>query len=169
MSGVVVWFTGLPASGKSTLAERVRQRLEPRTSCVVLESDEVRVALGADGYDPSDRDGFYRVLARLAVLLARQGHVVLVPATAPRRAHRELARAEAPAFLEVHVETPLAECEQRDVKGLYARARAGDAPMLPGVGVPYEPPEAPDVTARGGFDDRAVDAIVHAVAGTRSR
>lgn len=160
MSGVVVWFTGLPASGKSTLAQRVRQSCERRRSCVTLDSDDVREVLGADGYDPADRDGFYRVLARLAVLLARQGHVVLVPATAPRRAHRELARAEAPAFLEVHVETPLDECERRDPKGLYAQARAGAAPTLPGVGAAYEPPEAPDVTARGGLDAHAAATIL---------
>lgn len=157
--GLVVWFTGLPASGKTTLAARVRARLEPRRPCILLDSDEVRDALGADHYGPADRDDFYRVLGRLAVLLAGQGHVVLVAATAPLRVHRGLARAEAPAFREVWVRAALEACEARDVKGLYARARAGDAPTLPGLGAPYEPPLAPDVIAEGGFDDAAAAAI----------
>jgi adenylylsulfate kinase len=152
--GIVVWFTGLPASGKSTLAWRLRDRL--RGSPVVLDSDELRDVLGAASYASSDRDAFYGALARLAALLARQGHVVLVAATAARRAYRDAARALAPRFVEVWVRTPLSECEQRDSKGLYARARAGEAPALPGVGVAYEPPESPDVIANGGFDDAAL-------------
>lgn len=159
MTGMVVWFTGLPASGKSTLAARVRQRLASRQSCVMLDSDEVREAIGAHRYDATDRDDFYQALARLATLLARQGHVVLVAATAPLRAHRELARASTARFLEIWVRTPVADCEARDIKGLYARARAGDAPTLPGIGAPYEPPLAPDVTAEGGFDDDAAATI----------
>jgi adenylylsulfate kinase len=159
VSGVVVWFTGLPASGKTTLANRVRARLS--RGSVVLDSDELREALGA--FDYRDRDRFYDALGKLAALLARQDLVVLVAATAPRRVHRDLARAIAPAFVEVWVKTSIASCEARDVKGLYARARAGDAPDLPGVGAPYEPPVAPDVTAGGGHDDSAVTAIVAAV------
>ncbi len=165
MTGIVVWFTGLPQSGKSTLAARVRDRLAAsHQSCVVLDSDELRVVLGSDRYDDADRDDFYRRLTALAALLARQGHVVLVAATAPRRTHRSTARTGAPRYLEVWVRTPLADCEARDTKGLYARARAGDAPRLPGVGVPYEPPLAPDVTADGGRDDAAVATIERHVA-----
>lgn len=143
MTGAVVWFTGLPASGKTTLAERLREHV----GGVLLDGDALREVL--DSADYADRDAFYRRLADLAVLLAHQGHVVLVAATAPRRAHRDRARATAPRFVEVHVATPLAECERRDPKQLYARARRGEAPLLPGVGVPYEPPLAPEVTARG--------------------
>lgn len=163
MSGAVIWLTGLPQSGKSTLARHVRDRLD---RAIVLDSDEVRTALGAEAYERDDRDRFYAALARLAALLARQGHVVLVPATAPRRAHRELARAEAPVFVEVWVQTPLALCEQRDQKGLYAQARRGEAPNLPGLGVAYEPPVAPEVTADGGHDERAVAEILHRVVGS---
>jgi len=160
-AGVVVWLTGLPASGKSTLAERVREALvRAGRPCAVLDSDEVRAALGERGYDPAARDAFYRTLGELAAMLAGQGLVVLVPATAHRRAHRTAARAAAPRFVEVWVRTPAAECERRDVKGLYARARAGDAPTLPGVGVAYEPPEAPDVVADGGLDEAAVRRVV---------
>ena len=157
--GIVVWLTGLPQSGKSTLARRVRDRIAPRRSCVLLDSDEVRAAIGADRYGAGDRDAFYRLLAGLAALLAREGHVVLVAATAPRRAYREAARAAAPAYLEVWVKTPLGDCEARDTKGLYARARRGEAPDLPGMGAAYEPPAAPDVVAAGGLDEDAAAAI----------
>lgn len=162
-AGVVVWFTGLPASGKTTLAHRVRDRLAP-TGCIVLDSDEIRAVLGADSYAATDRDAFYRTLADLAALLARQGHVVLVAATAPRRAYRDHARAQAPAFLEVWVRTPLAACEARDPKGLYRQARAGDAPGLPGVGAAYEPPPSPAVIATDGRDDQAAAEIAAAIA-----
>jgi adenylylsulfate kinase len=165
MSGIVVWFTGLPQSGKSTLASRVRDRLAAaHRPCTLLDGDELRATLGADRYDDADRDDFYRRLARLAALLARQGQVVLVPATAPRQGHRTAAHATAPRYLEVWVRTSLADCERRDTKGLYARARAGDAPALPGVGVPYEPPLAPDVIAEGGYDDVALATIEKLVA-----
>ncbi|MGN6104967.1 MAG: adenylyl-sulfate kinase [Kofleriaceae bacterium] len=157
--GVVVWFTGLPASGKTTLAEAVRDRVGPARPCLVLDSDAVREALGAAGYADRERDAFYGALGRLAALIAEQGQVVLVAATAPRRAHREAARRVAPAFVEVWVEASLAQCEARDPKGLYARARAGEAPALPGLGAPYEPPRAPEVTASGGRDAAAIDRI----------
>jgi adenylylsulfate kinase-like enzyme len=167
-TGTVVWFTGLPQSGKSTLAARVRDRLAAsHRPCVVLDSDELRGVLDADRYDAAGRDDFYRRLAALAALLSRQGQVVLVAATAPWLAHRSTARRVAPHYLEVWVRTPLADCEARDTKGLYARARAGDLPALPGVGVPYEPPLAPEVTADGGHDDAAVATIERLVAPRR--
>ena len=161
MTGAVAWFTGLPSSGKSTLAERTRARLaEAGVPALLLDGDAVRRALvPAPGYLPAERDAFYETLARLAALLAAQGQVVLVAATAHRRAHRRLARSLAPRFLEIHVATPPGACEARDAKGLWAAARAGRAPLLPGVGIDYEPPEAPEVVASGGLDDRAVEAI----------
>lgn len=165
MNGAVVWFTGLPASGKTTLARAVHDRLAAYRSCVLLDSDELRDILGASTYKPAARDAFYAVLADLATMLARQGHVVLVAATAPRRAYRDRARTRAPRFVEVWVQTSLAECEARDPKHLYARARAGQAPTLPGVGEAYEPPLAADVTASGGHDRAAVDALVDLLLG----
>jgi adenylylsulfate kinase len=159
MSGVVVWFTGLPASGKTTLAERARDRI----GGIVLDGDALRDILDTRGYDPLARDAFYARLASLAALLAHQGHVVLVAATAPARAHRDHARALAPRFVEVWVTTSLEECERRDPKQLYARARVGDAPTLPGVGVPYEAPLAADIIASGGHDDAALEAIAQSV------
>jgi adenylylsulfate kinase len=152
MTGVVVWLTGLPRAGKTTLAARLRDRLG---NAVILDGDEVRDALvPRPGYDDRARDDFYRTLGNLAVLLARQGLTVLVPATAHRRAWRDAARAAAPRFVEVHVAASLDACRTRDPAGLYddLSARAN----LPGVGIPYEPPAAPEVTASGGDDDVAI-------------
>jgi len=154
--GTVVWFTGLPASGKSTLAARVRDRL--RRASVMLDSDAMREVLEASSYAADDRDRFYRVLGNLAANLAHQGVVVLVAATAQRRAYRELARARAPRFVGVWVRASAEQCARRDVKRLYARASAGEI-ALPGVAVPYEPPSTPDVIAEGGHDEAAADAI----------
>ena len=168
IGGAIVWFTGLPSSGKTTLARRAQARLAAAgRPAVVLDSDELRDALDAHSYAPGDRDRFYRVVAALAALLARQGVVALIAATAPRRADRDRARAElgrgpVPGrFIEVWVDTPLAECEARDPKGLYAQARRGANDQLPGVGAAYEPPVSPEVTAKGGFDDAALAAIEH--------
>lgn len=157
MTGVVAWFTGLPGSGKTTLARRVRDRcVEAKACCVLLDGDEVRAALSMQrAFDEQSRDRFYAALAALAAMLARQGLAVLVAATAHRRAWRDHARALAPRFLEVHVSTPLATCEARDRRGLYVRGRAGEAPHLPGLGEEYEPPLSPDVTASGGEDESA--------------
>jgi adenylylsulfate kinase len=147
----------------------------------VLDSDELRDVLGAHSYAPEDREQFYRALAALAVLIARQGVVALVAATAPRRADRDRARlaltdsraaprddgasgAGEAVFLEVWVDTPLAECEARDPKGLYAQARRDQASQLPGVGVAYEPPVSPEVVAHGGVDDAAVAELVRRLA-----
>ena len=161
-AGTVVWVTGLPAAGKSLFAAEVKGRLDARgRAAVVLDSDALRAVLGgALGYGSGDREAFYRALAELAALLAAQGLVVLVPATAHRRAFRAAARALAPRFVEVHVTTPLATCEGRDPKGLYAAARAGRAPDLPGVGLAYEPPETPEVVASGGLDSAAMERVL---------
>ena len=163
MSGAIIWFTGLPASGKSTLARRVHAHFAAtgRVSAL-LDGDELRNILGFQSYAAEERERFYRSLGQLAALLANQGIVVLVAATAPRRQDRDRARALVTgegAFLEVWVKTPLSECEHRDPKGLYAQARRGAAKDLPGIGAVYESPLAPEVIADGGLDDAAVAAI----------
>jgi adenylylsulfate kinase len=141
MNGLVVWLTGLPSSGKSTVARRTAALLRPELPVAVLDGDEVRAALRPQpGYDDAGRDAFYETLAR-------QGLVVLVPATAHRRAFRDRARDLAPDFLEVLVDTPLEECRRRDAKGLYARAAEGTT-ALPGIGVAFEPPPHPDLVVR---------------------
>jgi adenylylsulfate kinase len=164
VKGTVVWITGLPSSGKSRLAGRVSDALRSAAKpCLVLDSDAVRAALEPPpGYDERAREDFYATLANLAAMFARQGLTVLVPATAHRRIYRERARERAPRFLEVYVSTSAEECAERDAKGLYAAARDGRISGLPGVGVAYEAPEAPDIVACGGEDEEALRRIVEA-------
>ncbi len=159
--GVVVWLTGLPSSGKSTLARAVADRLRALgRSTIVLDGDDVRAALRpSPGYDDASREAFYETLARLASLAARQGLVALVPATANRRAYRARAAELAPRFVLVWVDTPLEECERRDAKGLYAEAARGDNSALPGRGADYEPPTDADVVAHADAG-ASVDAVV---------
>lgn len=170
MSGVVVWITGKPSSGKTSLGRAVQAELEARGVCAcLLDGDEVRAALvPAPGYDAAERDDFYATLAGLAALLARQNRIVLVAATAHRRELRARARALAPAFVEVWVDVPQAELERRDTKGLYAAVRAGRAHEVPGADLAYEPPEAAELTVKGG-EDRAGILEVAALAERRLR
>jgi adenylylsulfate kinase len=164
--GAVVWLTGPPSSGKSTLARRIAIALgEAGRARCVLDGDELRAAMvPPPGYDEAARAAFYATLARLAALLAVQGLVVVVPATAYRRAFRDEARALAPRFVEVFVSTPLETCKERDAKGLYAAGTAD----LPGAGLSYEAPLAPEVVASSGEDDEAVRRVLAALgAGSR--
>lgn len=125
---------------------------------VVLDSDEVRTCLHPPlGYDDAARDAFYATLTDLAVVLEGQGLVVLVAATANRRAFREQARKAASCFVEVYVRCDEAVCAERDPKGLYAASRAGALAAVPGAGAPYEAPENADVVIDTGGDAR-VDA-----------
>jgi len=161
--GAIVWLTGLPSSGKSTLAQAVAASLRSsgREAIVVLDGDEARRALRPEpGYDVASRDAFYETLARLAALLARQGQLVLVPATAHSRAFRDRARALAPGrFFEIYVDTPEAECRRRDSKGLYARADREGSATLPGAGVAFEPPPAPALVVRPGDPDATTRVV----------
>jgi len=160
--GTVVWITGLPSAGKSTFAALALSALRERAVPVcVLDGDAVRASLvPAPGYDEAGRRDFYETLARLAATLATQGLVVLVPATAHRRAFRERARELAARYVEVLVDTPLAECAARDTKGLYARSQSGEVTQVPGAGAAYERPTAPDLVAAGGSDPRALAALL---------
>lgn len=164
-AGVVVWLTGLPSSGKSSLARRVLESLQAANiGACMLDGDAVRAALHpSPGYTDEARRDFYTTLAELAALLARQGLAVLVPATANRAAFRAAARELAPRFIEVFVDVPLATCIARDAKGLYAQARHGEVEELPGLGQSYEAPTAPDVIARGGRDVEACERITRLV------
>jgi adenylylsulfate kinase len=160
VTGAVVWVTGLPASGKSTLARRLCDRLRRGgVAAALLDGDEVRAALvPSPGYDPAGRAAFYETLGNLALAIAGQGLVAVVAATGHARAFRDRVRARAARFVEVFVDVPEEVCAARDPKGLWARARAGGAPELPGAAVAYEPPLRPEVVARGGEDASAVDA-----------
>lgn len=160
MSGVVVWMTGLPASGKSTLAKAVRARLRSEQIPVcILDSDEVRQALFPGlGYTAEDRDYFYKSLAYLAALLANQDLAVLVAATANRNRYRQEARTLVRHFIEVLVAASAEECAARDFKGLYSAAQNAKI-GLPGISEVYEMPPQPDVISQGGNDADALNRI----------
>jgi adenylyl-sulfate kinase len=169
-AGATVWFTGLPASGKSTVAAGLEARLlgEGR-SAYVLDGDNLRHGLNGDlGFSAEDRAENVRRTAEVSALLADAGVVVLVALVSPYRADRAAARAaherrELP-FLEVHVATSLEECERRDPKGLYARARSGELKGLTGVDDPYEPPDAAEIVLSGDEPlDEAVARILAAL------
>ena len=161
-AGIVVWITGLPSSGKLTLARVLAEKLEPAgVHACILDGDDVRKAVApALSYTPEQRRDFYEALSRLAALVAVQGFVVVVPATANRRSFRDRARELAPDFIEVWVDTPAEECARRDAKGLYAAHRDGRATELPGRGVEYEAPLTPDIIAHGGSDSAALAELV---------
>ncbi|HLH04888.1 MAG TPA: adenylyl-sulfate kinase [Bryobacteraceae bacterium] len=150
MQGLTVWFTGLSSAGKTTLARAVYQRLRESDARIeMLDGDEVRQNLCRGlGFSKEDRDENIRRIAYVASLLTKHGVIVLVSAISPYREARAAARERIGQFLEVYVNAPLAVCEQRDAKGLYKRARAGEVHGMTGIDDPYEPPLAPDVECR---------------------
>jgi len=153
--GFALWVTGLPASGKSTIARRLVARLASSgVPVVVLESDVMRTILTPDAsYAPEERDAFYRTLVLLGELLVRSNVNVIFDATANKRAYRDRARYLLPKFMEVYVDCPLDVCKARDPKGIYRQAASGRAATVPGLQIPYEPPETPEIT----LDCRTLD------------
>lgn len=145
-----VWFTGLSGSGKSTLATAIERTLIDRGAAAYrLDGDRLRTGLNADlGFEPADRAENIRRAGEVAALLNDAGLIVISAFISPYRADRDGVRQrhEGGRFLEVHIATPIEVCEQRDVKGLYARARRGELPGFTGISAPYEPPEDPDLT-----------------------
>ena len=150
--GVTLWFTGLSGSGKSSAAMLAERRLlEAGRPAYVLDGDNLRHGLNADlGFSMADRAENLRRLAHVATLLADCGQVVLVPAISPLTEHRAMARRihedHGVPFFEVFCDTPLAECERRDPKGLYAKARSGEITHFTGIDSPYQRPQNPDLT-----------------------
>lgn len=149
--GFVLWFTGLSGSGKSTLTDTIAPMLRERRQAIeVLDGDIVRTHLSKGlGFTKEDRDTNILRIGFVANLLARNGVAVITAAISPYRATRDAVRAMVEAdgarFIEAHVAATLEECEARDVKGLYAKARAGQQPGFTGIDDPYEPPLAPQL------------------------
>jgi bifunctional enzyme CysN/CysC len=163
----IVWFTGLSGSGKSTIANLLEARLHASgVHTYLLDGDNVRHGLNRDlGFTEVDRVENIRRVAEMARLMADAGLVVLVSFISPFRAERELARDRADDidFVEVFVDTPLEVAEQRDPKGLYAKARRGEMRNFTGIDSPYEAPEQPDVridTTIGSAADAAERLLV---------
>jgi adenylyl-sulfate kinase len=176
LGGATVWFTGLSGSGKSTVAGAVERRLlAAGRAAYLLDGDNLRHGLNGDlGFSAADRTENVRRAAEVARLFADAGLVSLVPLISPFRADRDRARAvHAEAglpFIEVFVDTPLDECERRDPKGLYAKARAGELRGFTGIDDPYEPPVSADLVLRPdeGEPDAQADRVVALVAQSRT-
>lgn len=160
------WFTGLSGSGKSTIANLLEKRLHAEGKhTYILDGDNVRHGLNRDlGFTEADRVENVRRIAEVAKLFVDAGLIVIVSSISPYRAERKTARGlfEQGEFIEVFVDTPLAECERRDVKGLYAKARAGKLKNFTGIDSAYEPPEYPDVHLSTPSDppEQCVDKIL---------
>jgi len=145
--GFCIWLTGLPSAGKTTIARELTPLLSARGWAVeLLDGDEIRRGLSVDlGFDRGSRETHAQRVAFVAKLLARNGAIPIVALISPYRQSRARAREEIERFVEIYVNTPLEVCEQRDVKGLYKKARAGEIRDMTGVDDPYEAPENPDL------------------------
>ncbi|HTA98334.1 MAG TPA: adenylyl-sulfate kinase [Solirubrobacteraceae bacterium] len=171
-AGATIWFTGLPAAGKSTIAAALEERLVTSgRPAFMLDGDNLRHGLNGDlGFNEAARSENVRRTAHVARLLAESGTLAIVSLVSPYAQDREAAAslhadADLP-FLEIFVDAPLRLCEQRDPKGLYARARAGKLAGLTGVDAPYETPLKPDLTLHSGEEsvESAVERVVQALA-----
>jgi bifunctional enzyme CysN/CysC len=174
-SGTTLWFTGLSGSGKSTVAVAVEKLLiESGRHAYLLDGDNLRHGLNGDlGFSATDRDENVRRVGEVARLFADAGVIALVPLISPYREARDLVRGLHEAadldFFEVFVDTPIEVCEERDPKGLYAKARAGEISGFTGIDDPYEPPDSPELVLSpdmGGAYEQA--ALVAAAAGLLS-
>jgi adenylylsulfate kinase len=150
--GCVIWFTGLSGSGKTTIAHVVEEKLlDAGVGVEILDGDVVRENLSKGlGFSKEDRDTNIRRIAFVAHLLQRNGTFVITAAISPYREIRDEARAMIKDFVEVYADAPLEVCEERDVKGLYAKARAGEIKGFTGIDDPYEAPENAEVIVKTG-------------------
>ncbi|HBE47652.1 MAG TPA: adenylyl-sulfate kinase [Cyanobacteria bacterium UBA11369] len=155
--GVTVWFTGLSGAGKTTISRAVEQELRSRRRLVeILDGDIVRQNLTKGlSFSKEDRDENVRRIGFVAHLLTRNGVIVLVSAISPYREIRQEVRERIGDFIEVYVNAPLEVCEQRDVKGLYKKARAGEIKQFTGIDHPYEAPLKPEVLCRTDMESEA--------------
>jgi adenylylsulfate kinase len=146
-TGLILWLTGLSGSGKTTIAKGVEAELKARYCLVeLLDGDAIRTNLSKGlGYSREDRDTNIRRIGFVANLLGRNGVIAIVAAISPYRSAREEVRQMADKFAEVHVNAPLEICEERDEKGLYAMARAGEIRAFTGIDDPYEEPTNPEL------------------------
>jgi adenylylsulfate kinase len=160
--GCIVWLTGLSGSGKSTIAVELEKRLWDRgVRAYILDGDNIRHGLNKNlGFSPADRTENIRRIGEVAKLFTEAGMVAITAFISPYRADRDQVRALVADgdFVEVLVDCPLEVCEQRDVKGLYEKARAGKIPEFTGISAPYEPPLRPELTIRTATQDVAASA-----------
>ncbi len=159
----VLWFTGLSGSGKSTIASRVDQALVDRgTDVEYIDGDALREVFPNTGFTRAEREEHLRRTGYMASRLAAHGVTVVASFVSPYRESRDFVRKLCSNFVEIYVATPLEECERRDVKGLYARARRGEIKNFTGIDDPYAPPEHPELTleTRGLSVDECVAKVL---------
>jgi adenylylsulfate kinase len=165
--GVTVWFTGLSGAGKTTISQVVAERLRSQGyKLEVLDGDIVRTNLTKGlGFSKEDRDENIRRIGFVSHLLTRNGVIVIVSAISPYRAVREEVRARVGSFVEVFVNAPLSVCEDRDVKGLYKRARSGEIKQFTGISDPYEAPANPEIECRTDLEEleESVEKVLSAL------
>lgn len=147
MQSCAVWITGLPASGKTTMATLLRGYLKTKNiPVIVLDGDEIRKTVSKDlGYSPEDRKEHNRRVIEIAKLLVNNGIATIIPLISPYRETREQARREIPNFVEVYTKASLETCMKRDPKGLYKKAKAGEISNMTGLQSPYEEPLHPEL------------------------
>ena len=170
--GCIVWLTGLSGSGKSTIAVELEKRLwDHGVRAFILDGDNIRHGLNKNlGFSPADRTENIRRIGEVAKLFTEAGMVAITAFISPYRADRGQVRALVPQgdFIEVLVDCPLDVCEQRDVKGLYEKARAGKIPEFTGISAPYEPPLEPELTLRT-HELSVADSVARVVAFLEAR
>jgi len=160
--GVTVWFTGLPCSGKTTIAKELMKQLKEQGKDVeLLDGDTVRDYIRNKDFSKEGRNKHLRYIALMAKLLAERGVVVLCSFVSPYRENRDFARSICENFVEVYVKTPVEVCIQRDVKGMYKKALNGEIKGFTGVDDPYEEPENPEIVVE--TDKESVEESVEKV------
>src|SRR5215208_649797 len=159
----VLWFTGLSGSGKSTIATRVHEELVRRgTDVEYIDGDALREVFPTTGFTRAEREEHLRRTGYMASRLAAHGVTVVASFVSPYRESRDFIRRLCPGFVEIYVATPLEECERRDVKGLYARARRGEIRNFTGIDDPFEAPERAELVldTRTLTVDQSVSAVL---------
>lgn len=162
--GFCIWLTGLPSAGKTTIAKALTPKLKGMGWNVeLLDGDEIRAGISSDlGFDRKAREAHAGRVSYVAKVLARNGVIPIVALISPYKSSRARAREQIGAFVEVYVTTPIDVCEQRDVKGLYKKARAGQIKEMTGIDDPYEVPEHPEIVVETlhHTPDQSADLII---------
>ncbi|KAA0004567.1 MAG: adenylyl-sulfate kinase [Thermoplasmata archaeon] len=143
--GVTVWFTGLPCCGKTTIAKKIKEKLDSEMDVVLLDGDTVRDYIKNKDFSQEGRNKHLRYIALMAKLLSERGVIVLCTFVSPYRENRDFARSITEDFVEIYVKCPVEVCIERDVKGMYKKALNGEIKNFTGVDDPYEEPENPEL------------------------